>query len=273
MSHFPRWGGTVPPPILWGREDRGGLVIAVSNTLRALPGVTHGYTTRTGGISGVPYESLNLGGHVGDTTENVAANRMRLLNALGIDADSVVTAEQVHGNSVAVADNAGPIAARVDSLITQRRGLLLLLMFADCVPIYIVDPVRSAIGLAHSGWRGTAANIVQCTLAAMEREYGTRPANTLVAIGPAIAGVSYEVDIAVAGHFSAVESLSRHPTRPNRYCLDLRGVIAGQAIDYGVPSTHVSVSDDDTFADGDSFFSFRRDGVTGRNAAFLALHA
>lgn len=246
-----------------------------------LPRVTQGFTTRRGGVSAEPYESLNLGTHVGDDAAQVQANRQRVWHELGVRKENVVLAEQVHGDKVAaVSEGTGALpVAGADALVTNTPDLLLMLLFADCVPVYLVDPVRKAIGLAHAGWRGASANIAGKTVRTMTEEFGSAPSSCFAAIGPCIGGDSYEVGAEVADLFRSLPGARASNVVTPRseiggtYNLNLRAVVFGQLLSAGLPAGSIAVCDEDTFRSKRDFFSYRRDGATGRMAAFLALKA
>ncbi len=265
----------------WKRQDRDELPLYQAGTMSWLPGVVQGFTTRTGGVSAAPYDSLNLGERAGDDPANVQTNRQRLWDALGVRESQVALAEQVHGSHVAAVTrgSAQPVSG-ADALITNTPDLLLVLLFADCVPIYMVDPVGRAIGLVHAGWRGTLANIVGQTAAAMQREFGTQPGACLAAIGPCIGGDNYEVRADVADPFRQLAGLRAATAITPRnefggtYNLNLRQIVYSQLLGAGFRADYIAVSSEDTFRSRRDFFSFRRDGArSGRMAAFLGLRA
>ena len=241
------------------------------------------FTTRCGGVSGGVYRSLNLAYTVGDSPDAVAANRRRLTGALGVAAGSLAEAEQVHGNGVAVLDHPGPQRtdldgapiAGVDALITDAAGLWLAIYAADCVPVLALDPHRPAIAAAHAGWRGVAGGIVPATLDRMRRAFATDPVRCIVVLGPAIGGCCYEVDAPVARAMGAAPwwPLAATPCRPGRWKLDLRVAIRHQLSALGVPEERVTVLPYCTACRPDLFFSYRRDGVTGRMGACIGLRA
>lgn len=245
-----------------------------------LPRITQGFTTRKGGVSVAPYDSLNLGAHVGDEPAQVMANRRRVWHDLGIAEGNVVLAEQVHGDKIAVV-TAGAVSAPmsgVDALVTNTPGLILMLFFADCVPVYLVDPIKKVIGIAHAGWRGTAADIAGKTLQTMIQEYGCVPSVCFAALGPSIGEGSYEVGPEVADRFRsmpgarAANVVTPRSDLGGTYNLNLRAVIFGQLLAAGVPAGAIAVCDEDTFRNKRDFFSHRRDGAaTGRMAAFLGI--
>lgn len=244
-----------------------------------LPRITQGFTTRKGGVSVTPYDSLNLGAHVGDDSAQVTANRRRVWHDLGVAEADAVLAEQVHGDQVAVVaagTGAVPVAG-ADALVTNTPGLLLFLLFADCAPVYLVDPVRKVVGLAHAGWRGTAENIAGKTMRTMTNEFGCVPSACFAAVGPSIGAGSYEVGPEVADRFRSLPGARATSVVMPRsdlggtYNLNLRAVIFGQLLYAGVPAGAIAVCDEDTYRNKRDFFSYRREGKTGRMAGFLGI--
>ncbi len=263
----------------WKRRALGDLPLHQAATLSWLPGIMQGFTTRMGGTSAAPYDTLNLGGHVGDVPARVQENRQRLWTDLGITENQVALAEQTHGSLVALVTegNTVPIPG-ADALITSTRDVLLMMLYADCVPVYLVDPINRAVGLIHSGWRGTAADITGRTMAAMTAEFGSRPNACLAAVGPCIGGDSYEVGRDVADQFRDMADLRAatavYPKSEMKgtYTLNLRQVIFSQLLGAGLRADYIAVSQEDTFQNKRDFFSYRRDGAqTGRMAAFLGI--
>jgi YfiH family protein len=268
----------------WDKAHRGGVPFYRSSALAVMPQLEHGFTTRIGGSSCGPYKSMNLGLHVGDAPDHVFENRHRVARALGFSPSEIATAEQVHGSKVARVTEAGPMAAGVDALITNTPNILLMLMFADCVPIYIFDPLNKAVGLVHSGWKGTDANIVQKTVEAMVETFGTVPSKCIAAVGPCIGFERYEVSLDVAKRFRdctiGSDSGSAQIVVPfneinGTYHLNLRQVVFRQLIANGFKIESVFVSDQCTFSNKKDFYSHRRDGAergtTGRMAAVIGL--
>lgn len=172
--------------------------------------VEHGFSTRRGGISTGIFSSLNLSFHRGDDREAVMENFRRLARTFGIHMDQFVFTDQTHTTTVAMVTekDAGrgltlePAFKDVDGLITDQPGLMLSAFFADCVPLFFVDPVRKAIGLSHSGWRGTVNRMGQATILAMNRAFGTEASDLICAIGPSICSDCYEVGMDVAVPFA-----------------------------------------------------------------------
>ncbi len=233
-------------------------------------GVNAAFTTRLGGVSEGPYRSLNMAFHVGDRPEDVHENRRRVLDGLGIDPERVVGCEQVHGSTV-VAVEERPEKGWVsgaDGLVTTGP-LTLVAFFADCVPVFIFDPVRGVIALVHAGWRGTAKRIVARAVKVMEATYGSRPGDCLAVMGPSIRRCCYEVEAEVIRAMPEVESGWVAAGR-GRYYLDLPAVNAAILRDSGVGD--IWDCGLCTACDTSTFYSYRAEGgVTGRMAAIVTL--
>lgn len=159
-------------------------------------GVTHAAITRRGGISPEPWASLNVGGTVGDDAERVLQNRRRSFEALSRPFESLFDVWQVHGKEVVCAQRPrlpDEPPRQADAILTDCPGVTLFMRFADCVPIYLFDPVRKVVGLAHAGWLGTIRLTAAHTVQTMETGYGSRPEDILAGIGPSIGPHHYEV--------------------------------------------------------------------------------
>lgn len=245
--------------------------------------IRHGVFTRLGGQSQPPWDELNVGHTVGDDLDHVAANHRHIYEALGVSASQVVTAHQVHGTRVETIDHVqlgdlqggdqGAVMADTDALITDRPNVMLMLRFADCMPILFHDPVVGAIGLAHAGWRGTISNVAGATVAAMSERFGSDPSDIIAGLGPSIRACCYEVgDIvtkAAAATWSAPDvffhrqangALHFDLVRANRHWLAQAGV------------HHVEVAPFCTACHTDQFYSHRAEaGRTGRFAALIGI--
>jgi YfiH family protein len=226
------------------------------------------FTTRRGGVSAPPYRERNLADHVGDDPAAVAANRADLAGEMGLAADRVVWLEQVHGVRVARVERAVPGAVpEADAAVTAVSGLALAVMTADCVPVLLADQDAHVIGVAHAGRAGAVAGIVPRTLDAMA-QLGARPERLRVTIGAAICGRCYEVP---SGLCDAVEEMlpgSACRTSAGTAGLDLRAGVVRQLAGHGV--TDINCDPRCTAEDPD-LYSFRRDGVTGRQAGLVWL--
>lgn len=221
-------------------------------------------TTRAGGRSRAPYESFNLGDHVGDDPTAVSANRHRLASELGLPPDHLIWMEQVHGRTATVVDGprAEPVEA-TDAVIATRPGLAVVVLVADCVPILLSDPEAGVVAAVHAGRVGARVGVVPAALAAM-RDAGARTDRTEVLLGPSVCGECYEVPQAmqedVAKHLPGSASRTRRGT-PG---LDLRAGLWNQLAEAGVARIGV---DPRCTVEDKALFSHRRDGNTGRIAA------
>lgn len=225
-------------------------------------------TNRYGGTSPVPYDELNLGGHVGDDPSHVASNRTRLADEFGVPADRLAFMSQVHGSTVAVVE--GPLNGEVpeaDALVTAQPGLTLAVLVADCAPVVLTDPTAGVVAVAHAGRRGMAGGIVAATLVAM-RGLGAQPETTAALVGPAICGRCYEVPDSLQAEIAAIEPAARSTTRSGSAALDIGAGVVAQLEAAGVASIEV---DPTCTAEAAWLYSHRRDGVTGRFAALAVL--
>ncbi len=246
--------------------------------------VTHGFTTRYGGVSRKPYDTLNMAFHVGDEPQRVLANRSLACERLGIEQESLVAGRQVHGDRVAVvtavdrgrgAFEEEAALPETDALITNVSGLTLAGFFADCAPLLILDPVRRVAALAHAGRRGTALRIGQKTVQQMRMSFGTDPRDCLAGVAPSIGPCCYEVDDRVVDDFKKTFSNWRMlvaGTATGKWRLDLWEANRRVLLDAGLRPENIAVAGLCTACHSDVFFSYRaHNGVTGRMAAFLML--
>ena len=157
--------------------------------------VNHGFSTRFGGVSKGCYATMNISTTRGDDPEAVAENCRRMANALGVEVEDFTYTQQTHTTNVVVvkAEDKGKRFAETDGMITNVPGICLVTFYADCVPLYFVDPVKKVIGLSHSGWRGTVGKMGKVTVEKMTTEYDCNPKDILAAIGPSICQDCYEV--------------------------------------------------------------------------------
>jgi hypothetical protein len=268
--------------------------------------VDHFFSTRLGGVSGDYLASLNFGYNRGDTKENVDENFRRAAEHMNMTSSDIVCSMQTHTTNVrkVTADDKGKgvVCERdytdVDGLITNEKGIILATFYADCVPLFIVDPWNKAIGLSHSGWRGTVAKMGEVTLAKMAKEYGTKPEVARVVIGPSICQRCYEVSEDVALEFEqafppdikkAYEYLKRfedkaYITRADidncllykkengKYQLNLWYANFRVFRDCGVADRNIEITDVCTCCNKDLLFSHRAsNGKRGNLGAFMML--
>ena len=233
--------------------------------------VPHGFSTRLGGVSQGPYRGLNIGQTSADVPRRVHENRERLSRALGLPLVRILN--MVHGTHVVRVDSAPATARTGDACITDRPGQAMMITTADCVPLFFHDPVREAVGLAHAGWRGTVAGMAEATVEALAREFGSRPGDLQVAVGPALGPCCFEVEADVAEAFrERFEGQDLVSERGNKFAVDLWQANLSCLLAAGVPEGQICVARLCTSCREDLFFSFRRDRkVTGRMAAVIAL--
>jgi YfiH family protein len=221
-----------------------------------------------------PYSSANLAGHVGDDPAAVAANRGRLAAVLGLAPDSLVWMDQVHGASVAVVDAVAPTHSgdplgrtvpATDALVTTDPSVALAVLVADCVPVLLADETAGVLGAAHAGRRGLSGGVLTATVERMV-SLGARPERLTVRLGPAVCGLCYEVPAQMQEEVLAVAPAAAATTRQGTPALDIRAGLVEQLERLGVRNPLVSTTC--TVEDRD-FYSYRRDGVTGRFAGVI----
>ena len=280
--------------ILWKRrgKTRDGLVCREKNgvpflsfgLLEACDFVKQGFSTRMGGVSEGDCASMNLGFSRGDERERVMENYRRMAAALDMPMERMVLSKQTHTTNVRVVTeaDAGNGIVRplpytdVDGLVTNVENLPLVTFYADCVPLYFVDPVNRAIGLSHSGWRGTVNRMGLHTLNRMAEEYGTKPDQVLACVGPSICRDCYEVSLDVALEFRQAFGEKAElllDEKPNgKFQLDLWQANRQILLEAGVREEHLAVTDLCTCCNPTLLFFHRASGgKRGNLAAFLCL--
>ncbi len=246
----------------------------------------HFVSTRTGGVSTPPYDTLNLGLHVGDDPEAVNLNRRRLCDAIGLEQSSMTFGQQTHGSRIQVADHSlrgrgsydeSSAIEETDGLVTAVPELCIGVLVADCVPVLLCDPVRRVVAAVHAGWRGTCASIVPRAVRTMTSRFGCAPRDILAALGPAIGLDNYEVGQEVVDAMKLAMpsewrgTVHTDGTGPGGR-LDLQEANRLQLVACGVAIDHIEVAAICTFSTEDRFYSARRDGpLTGRFMAGILL--
>ncbi len=226
---------------------------------------------RRGGVSPKPYDSLNLALHVGDDPKNVLQNRTILSEKLGFNLQNLIYMEQTHSNNVErIYDPSINKIENCDALITDMKNIPLMVMVADCVPILFYDPSKNVIGVAHAGRNGTFLEISKQTVNRMKKEFETDPSDLKVLIGASIGTCCYEVGEDIAD--IAVESFGKKyvDLRDKRFYLDLKELNKDQLMSVGVKEQNIELSNICTSCDL-NYYSYRRDGVTGRFAGVMML--
>ena len=234
---------------------------------RAPHGVRAAFTLRGGGVSAAPFNSLNLGAHVGDSPGAVAENRRRLREGLHLPGEPVWL-EQVHGTRVADLDAPGEAGSAADAVLTRRPGRVCVVQVADCMPVLFAARDGSVVAVAHAGWRGLAAGVLEAAVARL----GVAAGELIAWLGPAISARHFEVGSEVRQAFLESDPGAAGAFVPNdtgRWQCDLGALARRRLAALGV--TEVSGGAWCTYADPARFFSFRRDGRCGRMAALVWL--
>jgi polyphenol oxidase len=234
--------------------------------LADLAGVQHRFFTRRGGVSSGLYSSLNCGYGSGDSPDNVRENRRRSAHTFALAETDLLTVHQFHSREVlTVGDQrwTSPGAPRADAMVTDRPGVALGVLSADCAPVLLADAGRGVIGAAHAGWRGALGGVVEATIAAMER-LGARREAVQATIGPCIGCDSYEVGPEFPAPFLAQdggnESFFRPARRAGHFLFDLTGYLERRLAQAGIAG---HATRHDTLAGADDFFSYRRNTLGG----------
>ncbi|MDL5141313.1 peptidoglycan editing factor PgeF [Bacillus atrophaeus] len=243
-----------------------------------------GFTTKNGGVSKPPFESLNTGLHVHDKDADVVENRKKIAGLFDTDLQSWVFADQTHEHHVRkVTHEDGGKGAReyssafkaTDGLYTSEKNVFMALCFADCVPLFFYDSVRSLVGIAHAGWKGTVKQIGREMVKRWTDEEGSRLSDIQAVIGPSISAGCYTVDDRVITEVNALPFSAEHAvnkTGPGQYQLDLKELNRLILIESGISNENISVSGLCTEKEHPLFFSHRRDqGKTGRMMSFIGM--
>lgn len=247
--------------------------------------VRHGFSTRMGGVSRGHLSELNLSFTRGDDPESVRENFARIGKAIGFDVCSLVLSQQTHTTNVRLVteEDRGrgftkPLGyTDVDGLITDVPGLVLATFYADCVPLFFVDPVHRAIGLSHSGWKGTVNRMGRVTVERMREAFGTRPEELLAAVGPSICQDCYEVSQEVARAFGEefsdqADERLLYQKENGKYQLNLWRANEIVLLEAGVRREHLAMTNICTCCNPDLLFSHRASqGKRGNLGAFLGL--
>ncbi|WP_128895100.1 peptidoglycan editing factor PgeF [Longirhabdus pacifica] len=274
-----------PFPI--SHHDNGLQLLFLQKWMSQFSWLTVGFTTRHGGSSTGNYESLNCGLHVGDMQEDVVMNRVKVAEQLRFPFSYFTCAEQVHGNQVAVVnehnrgsgkDSLHDVIAGVDAIVTNVPNVLLASFYADCVPLFIIDPVHKVVGLAHAGWKGTCLNIAQNTVNTMNEHFGTDASECVAAIGPSIGGCCYEVGKEVCEQIKLTctdEKLIQNEIikeqLSGKYHINLKEMNRQIMMKVGILPNNIETSSWCTLCRSDLFFSYRQNNVTGRMMSWIGL--
>lgn len=241
------------------------------------------FTTRIGGVSKDPYQSLNLGYHTEDNIENIRTNRNRLYDSLKLNDKEMIYGEQIHDDKFKLVKdedkqkgvNADSSAIKgVDGLISKDNNIILAGNFADCLSIYLIDKNKRYFSLSHAGWKGTYNKILSKVIGFFTDNLNCRLEDLIVVIGPSISQNNYEIDYKLAIKFIKKFKFksSYYIKKDGSYFLDLKGLNKLIALDKGIDESNLFISKFCTYQREDLFYSYRRDKKTGRMNAFILRH-
>ena len=245
--------------------------------------VKHGFSTRLGGVSTGDCATKNISTTRGDAPEAVEENKRRLAGALGVKVEDFTFTYQTHTTNVAVVreEDRGTRFMETDGMVTNVPGICLVTFYADCVPLYFVDPVKKVIGLSHSGWRGTVHKMGKVTVEKMTEVYGTNPADVVAAVGPSICQDCYEVSEDVIAkfrdsfekcHWQQLFYQKEEQREAGKYQLNLWKANELVLKEAGIPKEQIAVTNLCTHCNPNVLFSHRATGgKRGNLSAFLAL--
>lgn len=256
--------------------------------LSQIPFIKHGFSTRLGGVSSGYFSSMNFGvdhGLIKDDPANIIENYTRIAKSIGVEPHSLVISRQVHKTNIRVVEDNDLgkglfIKAdydEIDGLITNKPNITLVTKYADCVPLYFVDPVHKAIGLTHSGWRGTVKKIGKITIEEMMKNYDSNPEDIIAVVGPSICADCYEIGEEVAEEFKKAFPMNWEdniitPQENGKYQCDLWAANRAVLSEAGLKPEHIHISGVCTCCNSDLLFSHRKtEGKRGSLAAFLAI--
>lgn len=260
-------------------------LLFIDQWMKLFPWLVAGFTTRQGGYSREPFESFNLGLHVGDEKEDVLRNRQKLAQMLQFSLNEVTCAEQTHSANVYEvqpqdrgkgSDSLQTVIQNVDGLYTKQKNTLLMSFYADCVPLYFVDGMNQLVGLAHAGWKGTVHRIGPHIVQQWVERYQSDHRHIYVVVGPSICQHCYEVDEHVLQHIRPYKHIVSEqtiiPKTNGKSELDLKQLNVDLLIEAGIPRQNIEISKWCTSCHNDLFFSHRKEnGQTGRLASFIAI--
>jgi len=250
-------------------EHRNGLRLYRFRNLSAFPEVYHGITSRRGGSSLPPFDSLNMALSVGDNPVKVEANRSKVWARFTPMAP--VLLRQVHSDTVALLEGAAPggngrLLGEADAVVTDRQERLLTILVADCQPVLLYDPVRAVIANVHSGWRGSITDIIGRSVAVMKERFGCQPPHIMAGIGPSLGPCCAEFI-----HYRQEIPASLWSYRVSEYHFDFWALSRDQLMRAGLHSDHIETAGICTRCRSDLFFSYRAARPTGRMAAVIGM--
>jgi YfiH family protein len=243
--------------------EKEGLRFWEFDLLKSFPEISHGSFLRTGGVSPVPFASLNVAEESGDAVENVRENTRRIQALLKVS--HVVSARQCHGQEIYILKDLKAPIPPCDALITPLQDTALLIKHADCQAGFFYDPVHEVIALVHAGWRGSIQQIYTKTIAALKNHFGSRPENLRVCISPSLGPAHAEFI-----HYRTELPPSFLPFRVGEHHFDFWALSAHELKEAGVMPHHIEIARQCTYAAPEDYFSYRRQKDKGRLASVIA---
>ncbi|MBD2755009.1 peptidoglycan editing factor PgeF [Spirosoma validum] len=241
----------------------------IPDVFTSFPNLIAAESTRHGGVSPAPFNSLNLGINTSDDSVNVDENRRRFFDAIGAATFRFASSHQIHGTDILYTVEPGRFDG-YDALITNQPGLLIGVTVADCVPILIYDQANQAVAAIHAGWRGTVGGIVNKTLTYMQQRFGTLADHCYAYVGTCIDDCSFEVGPEVADQFGS--SFRRDDLRSGKSLIDLKAANKQPLLDFGIPAAQIGISSFSTVLHNKDYFSYRvEQGQTGRMLAVIGI--
>jgi len=257
------------------RKEKNGIVYYEFENIASTELVNHCFSTRVGGVSKIPYHSMNLAYHMGDDKTNVNENFRLISHAVGFDYNQIMMTKQIHQKDVQILRKNDDVKEGVDGLITASIGPVLTTYYADCVPLLFVDPVKRVIANSHAGWRGTSLNIAGITMQKMVDVFGCNPKDILCGIGPCISMANFEVKNEVVDVFEQnLPQVMSHVKRKNgeKWNIDLVAINYQLLIESGLLDKNIEVANLCTYENSQHFFSHRRDKTArGNMVAMISL--
>ncbi len=247
--------------------------IIQSNLLNRFKNINFCFTTKDGGVSKSPYNSLNLAFHVEDKSLDVEKNHQILADSLGYKKDNLIHMKQIHSSLVHVVcdDDNFDNPQSCDGLITNKKNTPLMVMVADCSPILFYDCVHDVIAVAHAGRQGAFKNIVKNVIDSMYDNFNSKPENIYVSIGASIGECCYEVGSEIFDEAKELGLEYSITQRKNSYYLNISSILELQLLESGIKKENIEISKECSCCQNDKYFSYRANGVTGRFAGVIVL--
>lgn len=244
-----------------------------SKILKNFSNLTHAFTTKDGGVSKKPHSSLNLAFHVDDNKNDVETNHTLLADLLGYKKNSLIHMKQIHSDIVHIVDEHDNFEnpPTCDALITNKINTPLMVMVADCSPILFYDDKQKVIAVAHAGRAGTFKNIVKNVIDSFVNDYNSNPKDIIVSIGASIGSCCYEVGSEIQMQAKELNLEYAMQITDDSYYLDVGKILKTQLLECGVYESNIEISSECSCCTRDKYFSYRKDGLTGRFSGIIML--